>query len=88
MTTAQQGEAPIHPIHKEERDADSSFRQANLGWEGHVHFPTDVPLWRRVLESWPELRTGLAYGLVFGAGVLLGSAVTTFVGTKNQKTQR
>ena len=85
MTPVQQSPRPIY---KEDRDADQPFRQANLGWEGHVHFPTGVPLWRRVLESWPELRTGLAYSLVFGAGVLLGSAVTTLVGNKNHKTQR
>ncbi|GJL64219.1 MAG: hypothetical protein NPIRA04_28730 [Nitrospirales bacterium] len=72
-------------IPKEDSEADQTFQQANLGWEGHVHFPTGVPLWERVLESWPELRTGLAYSLVFGAGVLLGSAVTTFVGNKQQR---
>ena len=70
---------------REDRESDQPFKPANLGWEGHVHFPTGVPLWRRVLESWPELRTGLAYSLVFGAGVLLGSAVTSLVGTKHHK---
>ncbi len=74
-------------IEREDHDIDQPFKQANLGWEGHVHFPTGVPLWRRVLESWPELRTGLAYSLVFGAGVLLGSAVTTFVASKQHRNQ-
>ncbi len=75
-------------LHREDNGIDQPFKQANLGWEGHVHFPAGVPLWRRVLESWPELRTGLAYSLVFGAGVLLGSAVTSIVGTKQHKSHR
>ncbi len=72
----------------EDGEADHTFRQANLGWEGHVHFPPGVPLWKRVLDTWPELRTGLAYSLIFGAGVLLGSAVTTLVSSKQARTGR
>jgi len=85
MTTLQHNSEHVH---REDSEPDQPFKQANLGWEGHVHFPTDVPLWRRVLESWPELRTGLAFSLVFGAGVLLGSAVTSLIGTKQQKAER
>ncbi len=85
MTTLQHNSEPTH---REDNGLDQSFKPGNLGWEGHVHFATDVPLWRRVLESWPELRTGLAYSLVFGARVLLGSAVTSLVGTKSHKPQR
>ena len=85
MTTLQHNSEHIN---REDGETDQPFKQANLGWEGHVHFPTGVPLWRRVLESWPELRTGLAYSLVFGAGVLLGSAVTSLVGPKQSKIDR
>ena len=85
MTTLQHNSQDLH---QEDNETDQPFKQANLGWEGHVHFPTGVPLWRRVLESWPELRTGLAYSLVFGAGVLLGSAVTSLVGTRQHKPER
>ncbi len=85
MTTLQHNREQRH---HEDNGIDQPFKQANLGWEGHVHFPTGAPLWRRVLESWPELRTGLAYSLVFGAGVLLGSAVTSLASTKQHKTHR
>ncbi len=69
------------------KEPDQPPRQSDLGWEGHVHFPEDFPLWRRILESWPELRTGLAYSLVFGAGVLLGSAVSTLLACRENKSE-
>ena len=74
-------------IRNENKESDQPPKQSDLGWEGHVHFPTGIPLWKRVLESWPELRTGLAFSLVFGAGVLLGSAVTSLIGAKQTKSE-
>ena len=69
------------------KESDHLPQQSDLGWEGHVHFPDGIPLWRRVLESWPELRTGLAYSLVFGAGVVLGSLVTNMFECKEEKSE-
>ena len=69
----------------ENKESEQPPQQSDLGWEGHVHFPEGIPLWRRVLESWPELRTGLAYSLVFGAGVLLGGVVTNLLACKENK---
>ena len=77
---------PEHPEHVY-KETDQPPRQSDLGWEGHVHFPEGIPLWRRVLESWPELRTGLAYSLVFGAGVLLGSAVSSLLACRENKSE-
>ena len=69
------------------KDSDQPPSQSDLGWEGHVHFPEDIPLWRRILESYPELRTGIAYSLAFGAGVLLGSAVSTLLAGRENKSE-
>lgn len=78
--------------HSDPRDLNDELRaterttpQSDLGWEGHVHFPNGVPLWKRVLDSWPELRTGLAYCLVFASGVLLGSGITALYGYRRSK---
>ena len=85
MTTIQNNTARAQ---KKNKEPDQPPKQADLGWEGHVHFPTGIPLWRRVLENWPELRTGLAYSLVFASGVLLGSGVTALLGSRRTKTQK
>ena len=84
MTTTKQDSEHIENGNKE---TDQPPRHSDLGWEGHVHFPEGIPLWRRILESWPELRTGLAYSLVFGAGVLLGSAVSTMLACRENKSE-
>lgn len=55
--------------------AEQSMPQGELGWEGHVHVSEDLPLWTRILDTWPELRTGLSYSLVFASGVCLGGAM-------------
>ena len=49
--------------------------QSNLGWEGHVHFQENPSLWMRLLETYPEIRTGVSYGLIFTSGILLGAAI-------------
>ena len=71
----------------EHKESDQLPEQSDLGWEGHVHFPEAIPLWRRILEGWPELRTGVAYSLIFGAGVLLGSAVTTLLACRENRSE-
>lgn len=67
----------------QESYSDQSTPEGGLGWEGHVHFSEDVPLWKRVLDTWPELRTGLSYSLIFASGVLLGGAIMAMASSKN-----
>ena len=55
--------------------------QGKLGWEGHVHYSDELPLWKRVLDTWPELRTGLSYSLIFASGVCLGGAIMAMMST-------
>ncbi len=45
-----------------------------LGWEGHVNIP-NAPALTKLLNNWPELRTGLAFSMVFVVGVCVGSAL-------------
>jgi hypothetical protein len=67
----------------QESYSDLSTPEGGLGWEGHVHFSEDLPLWKRVLDTWPELRTGLSYSLIFASGVLLGGAIMAMASSKN-----
>ncbi|HSF10688.1 MAG TPA: hypothetical protein VLA60_14860 [Nitrospirales bacterium] len=69
----------------QESYANQSTPEGGLGWEGHVHFSEDVPLWKRVLDTWPELRTGLSYSLIFASGVLLGGAIMAMASAKNHE---
>jgi hypothetical protein len=71
-----------------ESNSDQSTPQGELGWEGHVHFSEDVPLWKRVLETWPELRTGLSYSLIFASGVLLGGALMAMMAASKDHQER
>ena len=71
-----------------ESNPDQSTPQGELGWEGHVHFSEDVPLWKRVLETWPELRTGLSYSLIFASGVLLGGAIMAMMAASKEHQER
>ena len=65
--------------------AEPSMPQGELGWEGHVHVSEDLPLWTRILDTWPELRTGLSYSLVFASGVCLGGAMMMMAASKNNQ---
>ncbi len=65
----------------DESMANHSTPSGELGWEGHVHVSDEVPLWKRVLDTWPELRTGLSYSLIFASGVCLGGAIMAAIGT-------
>jgi hypothetical protein len=71
-----------------ESNSDQSTPQGDLGWEGHVHFSEDVPLWKRVLDTWPELRTGLSYSLIFTSGVLLGGAIMAMMAASKDRQER
>jgi hypothetical protein len=63
------------PAADDEPMADHSMPQGELGWEGHVHVSDEQPVWSRILETWPELRTGLSYSLIFASGICLGGAI-------------
>ena len=79
---------PHQPMSNQQQDTDttdSRQRDADWGWEGHVHLPQGVPLWKKILESLPELRTGLAYSLVFVSGIVVGTGLSAFIGCKRRK---
>ncbi len=79
--------ANMNPLSSADSESmtDSSSPQTNLGWEGHVHFQEEGPMWSRLLETYPELRTGLSYGLIFASGALLGAAIMALAfGNKSQ----
>jgi len=56
-----------------------------LGWEGHVHFPEDSPLWSKLLRNWPELRSGIAFSIVFVVGGILGGSLAALLMSNRQK---
>ncbi len=64
--------------------ADPSMPQGELGWEGHVHVSDEQPLWNRIFETWPELKTGLSYSLIFASGVCLGGAIMAMMSNAKQ----
>lgn len=45
-----------------------------LGWEGHVNVPP-APVFANLLNNWPELRSGLAFCLVFVVGAVVGGSL-------------
>ena len=65
----------------DEPGADHHMPSGELGWEGHVHVTDELPLWKRVLDTWPELRTGFSYSLVFASGICLGGAIMAMMAT-------
>ena len=72
---------------EDESTADHSMPRGELGWEGHVHVTDELPLWKRVLDTWPELRTGLSYSLIFASGICLGGAIMAMMAaSKNNQT--
>ena len=68
-------------------DASPETDQADeaLGWEGHVNVPTESPLLTKLLQSWPELRTGLAFSMVFVVGALVGGSLAVLIGCQRSK---
>lgn len=71
----------------DESMTDHSMPPGGLGWEGHVHVTDEWPLWKRVLDTWPELRTGLSYSLIFASGVCLGGAIMAMMATSKNNQQ-
>ncbi len=67
--------------HQESRSDPSA-----LGWEGHVNVPSS-PLWTKLLGNWPELRTGLAFSMVFVVGALVGGSVALLFGCNRTKSE-
>lgn len=71
--------------HQESRSNPSSPEDV-LGWEGHVNVPSS-PLWTKLLGNWPELRTGLAFSIVFVVGAVVGSSVALLFGCNRTKSE-
>ncbi len=63
---------------------DSDSPEEALGWEGHVNVPGS-PAWTKLLGNWPELRTGLAFSMVFVVGAVVGGTVALLVGCNRSK---
>ncbi|NKB81804.1 MAG: hypothetical protein GKS05_07960 [Nitrospirales bacterium] len=80
--------SPSHLFEDEKKFAELNPDDEYLGWEGHVHMPDGPPLWTRILRNWPELRTGLAFSLVFAAGTIIGCSLGTFWNCKRQKSTK
>ena len=69
--------------HQELHSEPASSEEA-LGWEGHVNFPGS-PLWAKLLGDWPELRTGLAFSMIFVVGAVVGSSLALLFGCNRSK---
>lgn len=55
------------------------------GWEGHVHFPENSPFWSKLFRNWPELRSGIAFSVVFVVGGILGGSLAALLLNNRQK---
>lgn len=55
-----------------------------LGWEGHVNVPP-APVFANLLNNWPELRSGLAFCLVFVAGAVVGGSLAALSGCAKRR---
>jgi hypothetical protein len=69
--------------HQESRSDSPSMDEA-LGWEGHVNVPGS-PVWAKLIGDWPELRTGLAFSMVFVVGAMVGGSVALLFGCNRSK---
>jgi len=58
-----------------------------LGWEGHVTLPPQSSFMTKLLGSWPELRTGLAFSMVFVAGAVVGGSLALLLGCNRIKSE-
>ena len=58
-----------------------------LGWEGHVNVQPESPILTKLLQSWPELRTGLAFSMVFVVGALVGGSLAVLIGCQKTKSK-
>ena len=64
---------------------DTSEQNEALGWEGHVNVQPESPIMTKLLQSWPELRTGLAFSMVFVVGALVGGSLAILLGCPKLK---
>lgn len=71
--------------HQDSR-ADAASPEEVLGWEGHVNVPGS-PFWAKLLGDWPELRTGLAFSMVFVVGAVVGSSLALLFGCNRSKSK-
>ena len=68
----------------QESHSDPASPEEALGWEGHVNFPSS-PMWAKLLGDWPELRTGLAFSMIFVVGAVVGSSLALLFGCNRSK---
>jgi hypothetical protein len=71
--------------HQDSRSEPSSSEET-LGWEGHVNVPGS-PMWSNLLGNWPELRSGLAFSMVFVVGAVVGGSLALFFGCSRRKSE-
>ena len=64
---------------QEESHSDPTSTEEALGWEGHVNFPNS-PMWAKLLGDWPELRTGLAFSMIFIVAAVEGRSLALLIG--------
>ncbi len=64
--------------------ADNLLVEEALGWEGHVNVPPS-PILAKLLHNWPELRTGLAFSMVFVVGALVGGTLFAALGCNKKQ---
>lgn len=65
--------------------AETAREEEALGWEGHVNVQPESPILTKLLQSWPELRTGLAFSMVFVIGALVGGSLALVLGCPRTK---
>ena len=70
----------------QESNSDMTSPEEVLGWEGHVNVPGS-PLWAKLLGDWPELRSGLAFSMVFVVGAFVGTSLAVFFGCNRSKSE-
>ncbi|GEM_PF-2294757 len=73
--------------HHHESAPEPSPGEEALGWEGHVTLPTQSPLLTKLLGSWPELRSGLAFSMVFVVGAVVGGSLALLFGCNRTKSE-
>ena len=82
MTTFQRGISQTNP---HDNSINEEPQENTLGWEGHVQFPNGQTLLTRLLRNWPELRSGLAFSMVFVVGALVGGSLATLLAFNRMK---
>ena len=73
--------------HSVDAATDTARADEPLGWEGHVNVQPESPMLTKLLQSWPELRTGLAFSMVFVVGALVGGSLAVLMGSQKTKSK-